>query len=83
MKPGQGTRSLIRSLYPGRAALIDRCFSEYPAFIELCEDYHRCSVALESLRQPGGLGHRERVREYEELLAELARELDSCLERLP
>jgi hypothetical protein len=55
---------------------------EDPAFVELCEDYRRCFVALENLRRPGAIGSPERVREYEELLAELARELDGCLEGL-
>ena len=80
--PERGTKLIIESLYPGREALIERCLREYPAFRELCEDYQRCFVALENLRRPGATGYPERVREYEELLAELARELDSFLEGL-
>lgn len=82
MKPGQGTRSLIQGLYPGHETLIDRGFEEDPGFIELCEDYRRCSDALEDLRQPNGAPNPERVREYEELLAELGQELDGFLELL-
>ena len=82
MKPSQGTRSLIHSLYPGRETLIDLGFSEYPPFLELCEDYQRCVAALEDLRRPGSSGTPERVREYEELLIELAGELEGCLEDL-
>jgi hypothetical protein len=82
MKPGQGIRSLIQSVYPGREELIDRGLSEYPAFRELCEDYRRCLITLENLRQPGATEHPERVREYEELLAQLARELEGSLEGL-
>ena len=73
---------IIDSLYPDREALIERCLNEYPAFRELCEDYRRCFVALENLRVVDATGHPERVREYEDLLAELARELDSFLEGL-
>ena len=80
MKPGQGTRSLIRGLYPGLETLIERRLDEDPAFVELSEDYRRCSVALENLRRPGGAENPERVREYQELLAELARELEACLD---
>ena len=80
MKPGQGTRSLIRGLYPGHEMLIDRRLDEDPAFLELSEDYRRCSDALEKLRRPGAAGNPERVREYEELLKALARELEACLE---
>lgn len=82
MKPGQGTRSLIQGLYPGRETLIDRGFEKDPAFLELCEDYRRCSDALENLRRPDGQPNAERVREYEELLAELILELDGCVEQL-
>ena len=82
MKPAQGTRSLIRGLYPGRETLVDRGLSEDPAFIELCEDYRRCSDVLENLRRPDGAENVERVREYEELLVELGQELEGCLEAL-
>ena len=82
MKPGQGTASLIQSLCPGHEALVDRGLSEYPAFRELCEDYRRCFVALENLRQSGATDHPERILEYEELLAQLAREVEACLEGL-
>ncbi len=82
MKPGQATESLIQSLYPGREALIDRGLSEYPAFRELCEDYRRCFVALENLRRTDATEHPERILEYEELLAQLAREVEGSLEGL-
>ena len=82
MKPSQGTRSLIQGLYPGREMLIDRGFNEHPTFLELCEDYRRCSDALEDLRRPNGAPNPERVREYEQLLVELGQELDGFLELL-
>ena len=80
--PGRGTKLIIESLYPGREGRIERGLREYPAFRELCEDYRRCFVALGNLRAADAPGHPDRVREYEELLAALARELDSYLEGL-
>ena len=80
MKPGQATASLIQSLWPGREALVDRGLEEDPAFRELCEDYRRCLLTLENLRQPGATEHPERVLEYEELLVHLAREIERYLE---
>jgi hypothetical protein len=80
--PGRDTKLLIQGLHLGREELIERSLREYPVFRELCEDYRRCFVALENLRVVDATGHLERVREYEELLAELARELDSFLEGL-
>lgn len=79
MKPAQGTSSLIRGLFPGYEELVDRGLSEHPAFLELCEDYRRCSDALENLRKPGDADRPERVREYEDLLDELALELEASL----
>ena len=66
-------------MFPGREALIDLGLRDDPTFLELCEDYRRCSAALENLRAEGATRHPERVCEYEDLLAELARELESCL----
>jgi hypothetical protein len=80
MKRGQGTRSLIRNLYPGSAARIDRWLDESLDFRELCEDYRRCFVALESLRQLEAAAHPDRIVEYEDLLTQLAREIEQSLE---
>jgi hypothetical protein len=80
MKPGQRTRSLIQYLHPGREALVDRGLSESSDFRELCEDYRRCFVALENLRQSGATAKSERILEYEELLAQLALEIEATLE---
>ncbi len=49
MKLGQDTRSLIWGLLPGCEKLIDSRLGEDPAFVELCEDYRRCFVALGNL----------------------------------
>lgn len=70
----------MQTLYPDRDKLIDRGLGEYPAFLELCEDYQRCFATLENLRRSGASGHLERICEYEELLAELGREVEGWLE---
>lgn len=77
MKIGNDVKSLIGNAYPGCGEIIEHGFREYPAFRELCEDYRRCAVALEGWRKPGCVAHQERVHEYEELLADLAREIES------
>lgn len=82
MEPKQDSRSLIQSLSPGHEALVDSGLSDAPVFRELCEDYRRCFVALENLRQRSGTAHPERILEYEELLTQLAREVEESLEAL-
>jgi len=80
MKRGQGTRLLIRNLYPGSEACIDCWLDESPDFRELCEDYRRCLVTLENLRQPNAIVLPGRILEYEELLSQLALEIEAALE---
>ena len=63
MKLGQDTRSLVRGLLPACEKLIDSKLGEDPAFVELCEDYRRCFVALGNLLQPAAPEDPERVRE--------------------
>ena len=77
MKIGNDAKSLIGNAYPGCGEIIEHGFREYPAFRELCEDYRRCAVALEGWRKPDRVAYQERVHEYEELLADLAREIES------
>lgn len=82
MKPQRGTSDLIQAMYPGREHLVSRGLSEHPAFLELCDDYRRCFVMLESLKAQGPGTHPELVSEYEDLLAELGREVEGWLEDL-
>ena len=82
MKLDNDARILIRNTYPGRGELIDLGLRDNPAFRELCEDYCSCANALEKWRGMRGTANPERVREYEELLAELVKEIEDWLEML-
>ncbi len=81
MKLGNDARSFMRNAFPGRGQVIDRGIREYASFQELCVDYRRCAVALDEWRQADS-GNSERVREYEELLSELVREIEGWLDAL-
>ena len=82
MKLDNDARILIRNAYPGRGDLIDLGLRDNPAFRELCEDYCSCAIALEKWRGTPGSTYLERVQEYEELLAELVKEIEDWLENL-
>ena len=88
MKVGNDAKSLIGKAYPGFGEIIEHGFREHPAFRDLCEDYCSCAAALEGWRKPGSTACEERVHEYEELLADLAREIEGwfaslkCADRL-
>jgi hypothetical protein len=76
----KGVSSLVRNAFPGRDAQIERCFSDHPTFRELCADYDRCSQAHEHWRHLDDDAYSFRCREYAELLAELAEELERWLD---
>jgi hypothetical protein len=82
MKVGNDAKSLIGNAYPGYDEIIELGFREYPAFRDLCEDYRSCAVALDGWRRPGSAAYEERTNEYEELLADLAREIEGWLASL-
>ena len=73
------TRSLIKSTFPGHDSLIDRAYRESASFRVLCRDYRDCALALERRRLLDGAETSSVTREYAELLAELACELESWL----
>lgn len=79
MRTRQDARSLIRSAFPGRDALIDRAYRENETFRDLCRDYRNCALALERLRSLNGVAPSARTQEYVQLLAELAEEVESWL----
>ena len=82
MKVSNDAKSLIGSAYPGYGEIIEHGFRDYPAFRDLCEDYRSCAIALDRWRKPGSAACEERVHEYEELLAGLAREIEGWLASL-
>jgi hypothetical protein len=82
MKSRQDAKSLVRDAFPGHDALIDSVFRDHATFRELCEDYRKCAVALERWRRLNGEGPLSRTREYTELLAELAEEIELWLDAM-
>lgn len=79
MGAGQDARRTVKRAFPGRDALIDRSFSVHRSFRELCQDYRNCAVALERWRRLSDDEPSQRAREYAELLAELACEIEAWL----
>lgn len=73
------SRSLIKRSFPGHDSLIDRAYRENESFRDLCHDYCNCALALERWRRLIGVDPSSRNREYLELLAELAEEVESWL----
>jgi len=69
----------MQRAYPGYGDSIARGLRADPAFRDLCEDYQRCAVALEDVRQRSDDDRRERITEYEQLLGELARDVEDWL----
>lgn len=75
----EGTRFFMYRAYPGYADAIERGLREDPAFRDLCDDFRRCAVALKDLRGQKGEYQVARVAEYEQLLSELAGDVESWL----
>ena len=73
------TRLFVQRAYPRYADVIDRGFREDPAFRDLCEDYQQCAIALEDNRRYRGGESIERIAEYEQLLGELANDIEVWL----
>ena len=76
----QDTLSFVTSALPGRDSLIERAYRENRSFRGLCRDYRECAEALERWRRSEVSESSSRVREYSELLASLAQEIESWLE---
>ena len=76
----QDTLSFVTSALPGRDSLIERAYRANRSFRGLCQDYRKCAEALERWRRSEISASSSRVREYAELLAALAQEIESWLE---
>jgi len=76
------TLRLLREGFPGRDPIVERAYRDNRPFRELCDDYRRCRAALESWRQREDENTDERSREYTELLAELAAEIEVWLQAM-
>ena len=76
----QDTLSLVTRAFPGRDSLIERAYRANRSFRGLCRDYRECAEALERWRRSEASASSSRIREYAELLAALAQEIESWLD---
>ena len=76
------TLRLLHEAFPERDRLVEQAYRGNRSFRELCNDYRRCWVALESWQRQGDEATEERSREYTELLAELRGEISIWLEAM-
>jgi hypothetical protein len=76
------TLCLLREAFPGRDRLVEQAYRDNRVFRELCDDYRRCRAALDSWQQQEVEGTEKRAREYTELLAELAAEIEIWLQAM-
>ena len=83
MNPGAGVPDAVRKAFPGREALVERGVRESAAFRSLCADYLACLRALDHWKGRRSEEAGARRAEYEQLLAELGREIRSWLEAFP
>lgn len=82
MNAHRDTLTLIQKSFSGQGELIERAFRENRPFRSLCEDYRECNEAVGRWRHRRSADALQRLREYEELLVELDREVQACLEAL-
>jgi hypothetical protein len=82
MTRAEETLRLLHETFPGRDRLVEQAYRGNRPFRELCDDYRRCRAALESWQQQENEGTEERSREYTELLAELAAEIEVWLQAM-
>ena len=76
------TLRLLQEAFPGRDRLVDQAYRDNRSFRELCDDYRRCRAALEGWQRQQDEVTEERSREYTELLAELATEIETWLQAM-
>ena len=66
--------------FKGLELYIEQSFRENTDFRLLCEDYAVCALALENWKSIEGSKNRERCEEYEQMLAELKKEIQNWLD---
>lgn len=75
----ENTTLFMQQAYPGYAGIVERGIRKDPAFRDLCEDFERCALALEAARQRNDDDREARINEYEQLLGELAQDVEAWL----
>lgn len=73
---------LIARAIPGRGSIIEVAWRASSSFRDLCLDYRNCAAALDSWRASNDPASASRAREYAELLAELAQEIEAWLDTM-
>lgn len=75
----KNTLAAIEERFPGMKGVVQREYTESESFRGLCRDYVTCATALARWQDCESNEGRARSREYSELLAELANEIETCL----
>lgn len=70
---------LIMRRFPARRDALRRMYLSNASFQTLCEDYQRCTQALEHWTRSGHFLAPERSRNYQELLQGLEMEIEDLL----
>jgi hypothetical protein len=77
---GKASIDLIINLFSDMELEIKRFYREDENFRLLCEDYAVCALALQNMKTANPPPSRERCEEYEQMLAELEREIEVWLQ---
>ncbi|QKK26966.1 hypothetical protein [Rhizobium hidalgonense] len=72
----------VRRQFPDRIRAIDELFSLSQDFREICRDFADAQSALERWNVSTDPKRNERVVEYRELIAELAKEIEGALDNV-
>jgi len=70
----------VKQRLPGREAAVEHVFETRESFRGLCRDYLACANALTRWRESQSQDAQLRAVEYRELLDELTKEIESCLD---
>ena len=70
---------LMMQRYPSLKDALRRMYLRNPSFQTLCEDYEKCTQALEHWSRSDHASASKRFRDYEELLQGLEREVEEFI----
>ncbi len=80
MSRNEDTCLFMQRAYPAYADIVECALRENSNFRDLCRDFQQCAIALEHCRTQEGSDNSERICEYEQLLAELAADVERSVE---
>ena len=73
---------LIMQRYPAQKDALRRMYLSNPSFQTLCEDYEKCSQALEHWTRSGHALAPKRTLDYQELVQDLESEIEELIETI-